>query len=333
LAVAAIVFGIKVLHSTPGAIGPGASPVAQLPSQPPAAPVTTSCRLAVSYVTSTGHPAKLAGAFLAYPGSGLSTTSFSVDTPAGSSSAAWTYDAPLHRWLPTLPGAVAPDGHAYIADLTSDSITVVDAMTGHGTQLVSGGVFRALGWGNQGIVYLAARGNSTSFNLLDPQSRASRVLAVPGFPAFYPGGRVNGNALWGVGLDSANASTVVRVDLASGQATVWYTFAAVPGSHNGLPQLLGFDRLGHPLVLNAPSGFNGAYQVVLLTGAQQASTIYTGQPSSGFRPAQNAIGDAHGIWMLGTDGSLWLYRTEAGLQAVSPAPGSPTIAALAGGCI
>ena len=36
LAVAAIVFGIKVLHSTPGAIGPGASPVAQLPSQPPA---------------------------------------------------------------------------------------------------------------------------------------------------------------------------------------------------------------------------------------------------------------------------------------------------------
>src|SRR5438094_6607872 len=123
LALAALVVEMRVWRNTASqassSVAPAAAGVAR--TVPAADSASSGCRLAVSYVTSTGHPAKLAGAFLAYPGSGLSTTSFSVDTPAGSSSAAWTYDAPLHRWLPTLPGAVAPDGHAYIADLTSDS--------------------------------------------------------------------------------------------------------------------------------------------------------------------------------------------------------------------
>jgi hypothetical protein len=343
VAIGAAVFGLRVSNAANTAghlsvvaakdalVRPTPGPATALSSPVSTAQGVASCRLAVSFVTSAGRPPKQAGGFLTYPGGGPSGGSFAADPSAVSTATTWAYDAALHRWLPALPGAISPDGHAYIADSTSDAITVVDADHGSSKRLVDSGVVRVLGWANQGIVYLAQRGSGTSFNLLDPQTGASRVLAVPGFPTFFPSGRVEGNALWGVGLNSANASTVVRFDLANGQASVWYTFAATPGSHNSLPQLLGFDRLGHPAVLNAPSGFNGAYQVLLVTAPQQATTIYAGQPSSGFRPAQQAIGDTHGLWMLGTDGSLWLHDA-AGLHAIALPSGSPTIAALASAC-
>jgi hypothetical protein len=132
-------------------------------------------------------------------------------------------------------------------------------------------------------------------------------------------------------MDSSSAPILVRLDLTTGQSSTRYKFAQHAQSHS-LPTFQGFDDLGNPVIVDAPSGLGSPFEMLLVTGIQKATTIYSGQATSSFRPAQQAVGDTRGIWMLGTDGSLWLYDAAHGLHPIPLPAGSPAIAALAGAC-
>jgi hypothetical protein len=262
--------------------------------------------------------------FLTYPGGG-----YKADGSIRAAPTIWSFDAALQRWVPALMRYLSPDGRQYVADSTNGSITIVDVATGAQTRLVDSGAIQVLGWANQGIVYLGQSGTRQSLRLVDPQTRASRELSVP---VLLPQGRVHGDALWVIGVDASNVPILVRLDLTNGQSSVRYTFAQPAHSHGSLPQFLGFDHLGNPVIVDAPSGLGSPFEVLLLIGVRKATTIYAGNASSTFRPAQQAIGDPRGIWMLGTNGSLWLYDAAHSLHLVPLPPASPAIAELTGPC-
>ncbi|MDQ6945684.1 MAG: hypothetical protein M3256_05275 [Actinomycetota bacterium] len=271
-----------------------------------------------------GQPPVQQPGFLTYPDGG-----YKADGSVRVAPSTWSFDEALQRWVPALLRYLSPDGRQYLADSTNGSITIVDVSTGAQTQLVSSGVARVLGWANQGVVYVGQIGTRQAILLVDPQTKVSRELTIP---VLVPQGRVDGNELWVIGVDASNAPTLVRIDLTNGQSSIGYTFAEPAQSHGSLPQFLGFDDLGNPVIVDAPSGLASPFQVLVVTGTQKATTIYAGQATSTFRPAQQAIGDPHGIWMLGTDGSLWLYDATHGLHAIRLPAGAPVIGALAGVC-
>ncbi|MDQ6885084.1 MAG: hypothetical protein M3077_12770 [Candidatus Dormibacteraeota bacterium] len=281
------------------------------------------CQLPLSTITAQGQPPIQQPGFLTYPDG-----SYKADGSVRAAPSTWSFDEALQRWVPALLRYLSPDGRQYVADSTNGSITIVDVATGRQTQLVTSGVARVLGWANQGIVYVGQNGTRQGIVLVDPQTRASRELSVP---VLLPQGRVHGDALWVIGVDSSTAPILVRFDLTNGQSSIRYRFAQHTQSHS-LPTFQGFDDLGNPLIVDAPSGLGSPFEVLVVTGIQKATTIYSGQATSTFRPAQQAVGDPRGIWMLGTDGSLWLYDAAHGLHSIPLPAGSPAIAALAGAC-
>ena len=331
LAMAGLVVGMRFLHASRTASPSFAGPASAVADVAPASGSSLSaCRIAVTFSLNTTKPAKVAGGFLSYQKGDAAADAGVLQTAISAGAPAWTFDVPLQRWVPARSSSVSPDGQAYAAVSDNGALTRVDAATGQSSELVHLGVIEVLGWANQGVVYLAQNGNTTDFMLANPNTGAATRLDVPAFPAFFKGGRVNGNALWGVGLSSGNVPSIVRFDLANGQASPWYNLANQPVGHHAMPQILGFDKGGYPVVLNAPSGFNGNYQVLDLNAAGQAISLFSGTPSSAFRPAQQVIGDANGIWMLGTDGSLWIHDGHA-LRSVA-LHSDHRVAGLAGGC-
>jgi hypothetical protein len=321
--IAAVIFGVRTLHSDTGAVGPSLQPSPHL-SPTPTAAANSGCQLPLSTITAQGHPPIQQPGFLTYPDG-----RYKADGSVRAAPTIWSFDAPLHRWVPALLRYLSPDGRYYVADSTNGSITIVDVVTSAQTRLVNSGAIQVLGWANQGIVYRGQSGTRQSLLLIDPQTKASRELSVP---VLLPQGRVYGDALWVIGVDASNAPILVRFDLTNGKSSIWYTFAQHAQSHGSLPTIQGFDDLGNPLMVDAPSGLGSPFEVLLVIGVQKATTIYSGQVSSSFRPAQQAIGDPHGIWMLGTDGSLWLYDAAHGLHLIPLPPASPAIAELAGPC-
>jgi hypothetical protein len=321
--IAAVIFGVRTLHSNTGVVGPSPHP-SPLVSPTPTALANSRCQLPLSTITAQGHPPLQQPGFLTYPDG-----SYQADGSVGAGPSIWSFDASLHRWVPALLRYLSPDGRYYVADSANASISIVDVVTGAQTQLVSSGAVQVLGWANQGIVYRGQSGRRQSLLLIDPQTRASRELSVP---VLLPQGRVYGDALWVIGVDASNAPILVRFDLTNGERSIRYRFAQHAQSHGSLPTIQGFDDVGNPVIVDAPSGLGSPFEVLLVTGIQKATTIYSGQASSSFRPAQQAIGDPRGIWMLGTNGSLWLYDAAHGLHSIPLPPGTPAIAALSGAC-
>lgn len=318
IGIAVVAFGVRGLHfTTTTQASPRPAPIVSPTASPQA---NASCQLPLSVIARQGQPPLQAAGFLTYPAG-----RFVADPSVHPAATIWAFDRVVHRWVPSLSSYLSPDGRHYIDNSTNDSLVIVDAVSGVKTSLVNSGLTAIFGWSDEGIVY---RGQ-TGIQLLDPQIGASHKLSVP---VMLPYGRVQGSALWVIGVNANAVAMLVRQDLTNGQSTFLYTFNRPAHSTGGLPQILGFDQLGNPVILDAPSGFSSAYQVLIVTGGQKATTIYSGQPGSRFRPTQQAIADTHGIWMRGSDGSLWLFDSAQGLQVVPLPAGSPTIAALGGPC-
>lgn len=322
LLIAAIAFGVRALHFKTWTAAPSPRPT-QTISATPSAQANATCQLPLSILLAQGQPPTQEPGFLTYP-----EGSFNVDNSVRAAPTIWSWDAPMHRWVPTLQRNLSPDGRNYIDASTTDTISIVNVASGGVTRVINGGVSGILGWANQGIVYFSQTGTKRSLKLVDPQTSASRTLTIP---VLLPQGRVFGNALWLTGVNSSSVPILVRLDLTSGDSSLRFTFTEPPQSHGGLPKLLGFDDLGNPVIVDAPSGFSSPYQLLLATGIQKATSIYSGQAGSPFRPAQQAIGDPHGVWMLGTDGTIWLYDAVQGLRPI-PLPGDRTVAELGGPC-
>lgn len=319
IGIAAVVFGVRVLHFNTTTAQPSPRPTPGV--SPTGSPQgNAACQLPLSVVAREGQPPLQTAGFLTYPAG-----RFVADPSVQPAATVRTFDMSVHRWVPTLSRYLSPDGRRFIDNSTTDSLVIVDAVTGVKMSLVSSGITGIFGWSNQGIVYRGQAG----IILLDPQTGSFHKLSVP---VMLPYGRVDGSVLWVVGVNANDVAMLVRQDLTDAQSTVMYTFNRPAHSTGGLPQILGFDQVGNPVIVDAPSGFSGAYQVLIVTGGQKAATIYSGQPGSPFRPRQQAIADSHGIWMLGSDGSLWLYNSARGLQSVASAAGTPAIVALGGPC-
>jgi hypothetical protein len=109
---------------------------------------------------------------------------------------------------------------------------------------------------------------------------------------------------------------VVRVDLATGQETVWY-FAA-----GHMVALLGLDRLGAPIVSDAPpSQFDHAALRLVSKPESDGITLYDGTGGLWFSALQP---DISGRLWLGNDRGVYLWTPAVGLQkvfALTPGPG------------
>jgi hypothetical protein len=110
------------------------------------------------------------------------------------------------------------------------------------------------------------------------------------------------------GRSGPRANSVVRVDLSSGQETVWYYAAG----HQVF--LEGIDRLGAPIISDAaPPDFVHAAVRLVSKPESAGITIYDGVGGLWFSAVQS---DISGRLWLGSDRGIYLWTPSVGLQKV-----------------
>lgn len=351
---AVVVVGFLLAACSPSA-GPavGASTAARQSAMPPATasageivavsqlPLTTvdfTCRLAVARATSSGD---LTGGFIAFP-----AASFTADpnglvhrtasgTYANDASVAlygvtgMTYDLAAHRWVPTDPKLMRPDGRFY-AYATGDYVHVVNvadatekdfrvSVPGVDTSSVAVAEFDSAG------VYLLANRTDqypSGVWVMNQTTGDVRALAqVSGAMA------VRGGYVWIGAVDPRDPSpprlssgnltydSIVRVDLATGNRTPWFYR---PGES---VSLLGLDGHGQPVVglaSNSRMDFNSVTEVRLVPRpGEQGALIF-----SGGWGLQGPQADGDRLWFGGGTG-IYLYTAQHGLQNVFAGDGLP----------
>jgi hypothetical protein len=292
---------------TPGAV------TSQGPT-PSAAPALVACEL--PFLPTNGYGSWNAvgflklpeGTFQRDPGAASSLPPFGVQTSPSFSTHPW-WDAPVTRWLPVDLSAVSPDGQTY-AYWSDDGLHQVLAANGANSVVyprpsgVRGG--RVLGY-HSGELYFVfptavkdgAGGsipnpaNQVGVWKLDLASRtATRIFTSDSL------GVMSAGALWSAG------NVLTRVDLGTGQSSLWFT------GPSQFMELLGFDQAGLPIV----ETFNGTGHLDLwhLEAPGKAiifySLDYTGAPHI-FGPEMQQglfVADSHGVWFGAADG-VWLY--------------------------
>ena len=243
------------------------------------------------------------GGFLSYPGGQFSSDGTS----------ALSYSAKHQRWLPVPHQFISPDGDSYLRlDFSKTSrvtsLNAVDIATGNERPLGGLGSSAApLVWSMSGIYFLQFARPQPELWVLDPAKQTSRMVAVGsnglGLPIFKAWTGVGGGAAWSKTVENTAGPAgdiLVRVDLASGQAEVWYR-QNTPTTLD----VLGFGPEGDPLVTVVSGGGN---RILLLTGPRRSNAIESRDFRPGAPGAGTGISDSHGLWLLANDGGVWLYR-------------------------
>ena len=281
------------------------------------APPTSSvaaCRLPIG-ATSDGL-----GGFLAYP-----SGTYSPDPTSK-----LMYNARHQRWLPS-PVVASPDGstvvradHPKLAQTTS--LVAVDIASGAARPIaVVAGNAEPLAWLGSGIYYLEDQvGADSQLGVVNPTNGVTRVVAgqsnATGLPLFKASTVVNGGAAWSKTVENSGPSgdVLVRVDLASGRAEVWFRDQSISAL-----DVLGFSADGNPLV-TISSG--QSRRLALLTGPGMSLPVLSRglQPATTAAPGVEGVSDGHGLWLLASDGGIWLFA-DRGLHRVGAAPLPPAI--------
>lgn len=240
------------------------------------------------------------------------------------------WDAEARRWVPVGLSSISPDGKTYVY-LASDGLHRVDVATGADTliygrpQGVLGGQVLAYQADGVYIVFPSAVKNGSGGGITNPSDQVGvwRIDDTSGTairirPSDLVGSMAAG-ALWitsvtGAALDA----TLVRIDLHTGEQTVWFT---EPGR---MIQFLGVDVSGSPIVWTFADGH---LEIWHITGPNQATNLYsldyTGAPHI-FGPEMQQgllVADQNGVWFGASDG-LYLYDS-AGFRQVAVTSGIP----------
>jgi hypothetical protein len=232
--------------------------------------------------------------------------------------------------VPVGLSSISPDGKTYVY-LASDGLHRVDVATGADTliygrpQGVLGGQVLAYQADGVYIVFPSAVKNGSGGGITNPSDQVGvwRIDDTSGTairirPSDLVGSMAAG-ALWitsvtGAALDA----TLVRIDLHTGEQTVWFT---EPGR---MIQFLGVDVSGSPIVWTFADGH---LEIWHITGPNQATNLYsldyTGAPHI-FGPEMQQgllVADQNGVWFGASDG-LYLYDS-AGFRQVAVTSGIP----------
>ena len=325
--------------STPG--GSVASHV-RSPSLPPVQ--VGPCRLPIGV---GGDPQTLLSGFLAYPGGSFTRDpssdprlspyrgpNISVTSPLDVPS----YDWAFHRWLPVPRALVASDGATYTySELVGppppptpasgprfgpfrSHIHIVDvASTVDRVVLDSDTGWAAVGYSGVLVYVVHAAPEETpdgGLYALDVVTGEIRQLASPvaaGSSASPISWRVIGSdAAWGTDQDGG----LFRLDLKTGAASLWFR------GPNGPLQVVALDLQGRPIVAGDPFG------AWLAVAPQETVQIVDAS-----RWVEDAMADAHGIWVLSPP-SVDLWVQGKALEEVSseiPQGGASTI--FGGACL
>ena len=322
------------------------------PADLPLAKVSFSCRLPVVRSTQGGDFASYEGGFVTFPQAtfqadpkGVINSEYleqdfvTVATPVlhGSPNIGPPYyDLAQKRWVPASAGQASPDGASYaystanpsnpnlpyrihIVDVAHaiDRVFTVDNPSGYIGALV-------LDFDGSGVYFtnVASMGLPVGVWRLDVASGSVRQLSQA-----YGVVMVRGGYAWLDRLDQRDPSppqtgrsgpvsnSLVRIDLSTGQETIWYY---APGQ---MVFFQGFDRDGKPLVSVTPGpDFRLAPQLRLVPSPQDSGTVIHGDGGMFFFAPQ---GDTAGRLWFGNDRGIYLYTPAAGLQKVFAFNGNP----------
>jgi hypothetical protein len=250
------------------------------------------------------------------------------------------YDLAKKRWVPVGPAQSSPDGAFYAYGTLNPSnpgapylIHVLDVATATDRTFT---VQPRPEFGNAigpyvtdfdgSAVYFSSvqsMGPPSGAFKLDIRSGAVQQVSKIGGEAFTSGGYAWANRIDPrdpdgpqTGRSGPRSNSVVRVDLLTGEETVWY-FAG-----GQMVYMYGLDRAGKPLVAIAP-GPDFSRTALRLVGSPQddGSLIYDGAGGLWFNSPQP---DNQARLWFGNDRGIYLYTPAKGLQKVFVFRGNPT---------
>jgi len=307
-----------------------------------------ACRLPVTLYVVGGDSASYRGGFITFPQAGHQPDPAGAitneDLAGGFVTAAAPvlhgtlqtgppfYDLARKRWVPAGAGQSSPDGSSYAFGVLNGSnpgapyaIHVVSVASGvdqvftvPATPDFGGGVGAWVGDFDGASVYFSSQqqmGPPMGVWRLDIASGAVHQLSKVFGVAAIRGGDVWLNRIDPrdpegpqTGRSGPRANSVVRVDLATGQETVWYYAAGHQVSIQGI------DRLGAPIVSDAPPpDFTHAAVRLVSKPESTGIVIYDGVGGLSLAAAES---DLSGRLWLGSDRGIYLWTPAVGLQKV-----------------
>lgn len=252
------------------------------------------------------------------------------------------FDLALKRWVPVSAGQASPDGASYAyaavnranpgasylihvvdvasgADRTFSVLTTPDFGDGSGAYIAD--------FDGAAVYFSSAQSTSPLVGVwrLDVASgevteltRVSGVAAVRGGYAWV--NRIDSRDPQGPqfpGIGGHHSNSVVRVDLETGQQTVWYY------AKGNEVFFAGFDSKGNPLISNSWPPFAYGFLLIAFTPNGEVATVYDGSRTLSFSGIQ---GDDGGRLWLGSDRGVYVYAPGRGLRKVFEFDANPTAA-------
>ena len=316
-----LVFVFVTGCSTDAGSSQAGHPPAASPSPTAVNPAALSCRLPVTSPTSDGQAP---GGWVTFPAGDFARDPASL--PGRLQTDVPSYDRAISGWVPVSLEKVAPDGSAYVVHndpiVKTNGFYMVDARTGARRLITAAdgppqapGSWAVVDYASAGI-YLWSVGMLTvpGLWLLDPQTGNVRLVNGSHFWSVVAGG-----AAWAIdqpgGAEAGTYNALYRLDLASGQVSIWY-------QTKGNVRLLSATPDGEVLITEG-DGY-GVPEVV--RGPKQISAlgILPGHPS-----VTGAYNTNPGTWLSLQGGGLALYIKGIEATVVS---NSPDIFNVAGGC-
>jgi hypothetical protein len=265
-----------------------------------AASGVVSCRLPVTNANRTGS------GFLSLPDGKY--------TPSGEYGL--TYDAAFGIWLTVPANSVAPDGRSFayvskVDDTTGLSgparLHIVDVRT-RSEKVWPVPQGRAIvRWAADGIYVSGYFG--TELERIDPTSGESHLFGInspDGHQAAWT--EVRDGYAWGVTEFLYANNELTRLDLSTGQASIWYTWPA------GL-SLLGLDFQGRPILIEDDGTSLGYGRPVAIVAQNKAVNLGTADQKLYW--SESVVADSHGLWISGFMEGIWLYTPAGGLRHVN----------------
>ena len=307
--------------SPPSSPAPGAGHSPQ-PS-PILTPTATSCQLPLFIYDQATRTSE--GLFVDVPSGATHQSPIGLGQYTGLPA----YDYAVHRWVPTLPPLVAPDGSRYAYNDRS-GLHVVDIRSGTDRVIADSDPasgFEALDFDSAGIYAdrpFEGPGSPGGLWRLDPATGSATEIESskrwrwighryafetqpnPTDPVAEQGGQV--------------ADTLYRLDLSTGNVEEWL--------HRRGVQLfgLGLDTRDRPLVAVSIE----PAQIVTVTGRDTTQPMELGTTIS-FRFNSSFLADETGVW-IAADQGVFRYTASEGARLLWSRPSNSVIATIVGGC-
>jgi hypothetical protein len=235
--------------------------------------------------------------------------------------AATAYDQFTHKWLPTQPEGVSPDGKLVaILDNTKGHNLAFRLETSSGKLLYSRDqVMRILGWSSDGSLLVTTVNPAARLLRISPDGTTADWIDPVGYQQITMWSFAAGQYVWGMALpypDPNRQRIVVRLDLVTRTVTNWYAMPVDSFNDSGGGPILGLTADGYPIVPQLKTDSQPA--VYVIRSKDNATPIYVGgsrMTASNFWPF-HAVSGRYGTWVATTDGALYGSSDTSHMQRV-----------------